>query len=125
MAHGSRDAIVTRTIRLSRRLVLTAALTAATTVAMSAALQRKVSPPRPERLSDGIRLETGGGFLTVRVRSDGIVRVTFSPGREFRGDQMAVLGPESPALNPFQSTPAAAPRSHNADLDVRCDRHAA
>ena len=85
---------------------------------------RNAQSLRPERLPDGVRLETGGGFLTLRVKSDGIVRVTFSSGREFRGDQMAVLGPESPALNPFQSTPAAAPSvRHNADLDARCDRH--
>ena len=109
MLRRSRDAIVTRAIRRSRRLVLTAALAAATAVAMSASLQRNVSSLRPERLPDGVRLETGGGFLTLRVKSDGIVRVTFSSGREFRGDQMAVLGPESPALNPFQSTPAAPP----------------
>jgi alpha-D-xyloside xylohydrolase len=109
MVHGSQGAIVTSAIRFSRRLVLIAVLGAATTVAMSASLQRKVSSLRPERLPDGVRLETGGGVLTLRVKSDGIVRVTFSSGREFRGDQMAVLGPESPALNPFQSTPAAAP----------------
>ena len=91
---------------------------------VGASLQRNVSSLRPERLPDGVRLETGGGFLTLRVMSDGIVRVTFSPGREFRGDQMAVLGPESPALNPFQSTPAAPPSvATTPTWTLRCDRH--
>jgi len=58
----------------------------------------------PERLPDGILLETAGGFLTVQVRTDRIVRVTFAKGRTFRADPMVVAPEETPAgaaLNPF------------------------
>src|SRR4029453_8802629 len=61
----------------------------------------------PERLSDGIRLETADGFLTLQVRTDRIVRVTFAKERTFRADSMVVVGPgETPAgaaLNPFNN----------------------
>ena len=61
----------------------------------------------PERLPDGIRLEAAGGFLTVQVRTDRIVRVTFAKERTFRADPMVVVGPgETPAgsaLNPFSN----------------------
>ena len=61
----------------------------------------------PERLPDGIRLEAAGGFLTVQVRTDRIVRVTFAKERTFRADPMVVVAPgETPAgaaLNPFSN----------------------
>jgi len=59
-----------------------------------------------ERLPDGIRLETAGGFLTLQVRTDSIVRVTFARERTFRANQMVVAPdgtPEAAALNPFSS----------------------
>jgi hypothetical protein len=61
----------------------------------------------PERLRDGIRLETPDGFLTVQVKTDSIVRVTFARDRAFRGDDMVVVGP-APAAIPrwtFSSSP--------------------
>ena len=61
----------------------------------------------PERLPDGIRLEAAGGFLTVQVKTDRIVRVTFAKERTFRADPMVVVAPgETPAgaaLNPFSN----------------------
>jgi alpha-D-xyloside xylohydrolase len=58
----------------------------------------------PERLSDGIRLETADGFLTLQVRTDRIVRVTFAKERTFRANPVVVAPAETPAgaaLNPF------------------------
>ena len=62
----------------------------------------------PERLADGIRLETAGGYLTVQVRTDRIVRVTFAKGRTFRADPLVVVTADETAagagLNPFGTT---------------------
>src|SRR5262245_63111191 len=49
--------------------------------------------PAPEQLPDGIRLQINNGFLTLQIKTDSIVRVTFAPTRTFRADQMVVVGP--------------------------------
>jgi alpha-D-xyloside xylohydrolase len=46
-----------------------------------------------ETLPGGIRLAVGGAFLTVRPKSDTIVRVVFSRDRDPRVDDMVVVGP--------------------------------
>jgi len=49
--------------------------------AMAAALAQ--APARPddiERLQDGIRVRTAGGVLSLHVRAESILRVTFAPG---------------------------------------------
>ena len=51
--------------------------------------------PRYQRLTDGIRLQTAGGYLSIHVRADSIVRVTFSNSVEFRADDMVVVGPSA------------------------------
>jgi alpha-D-xyloside xylohydrolase len=56
-----------------------------------------------ERLPDGIRLRTSGGVLALHVRTDTIVRVTFSKEAEFRADDMVVVGPAN-APQPTWST---------------------
>jgi alpha-D-xyloside xylohydrolase len=71
------------------RLVLGLVLAAATTLGSQPAVRS------PERLPDGIRLETPDGFLTVRVKTDTIVRVTFAKDRAFHGDDMVVVGPRT------------------------------
>jgi alpha-D-xyloside xylohydrolase len=53
------------------------------------------APPPLERLADGVRVPVGGGFLTIQPRTDQIVRVLFSPGREPRVDDLVVLGPRN------------------------------
>jgi alpha-D-xyloside xylohydrolase len=57
-----------------------------------------VPSPRPaappvERLPDGIRIPVAGAFLTVRARTDTIVRVVFSKDRNPRADDLVVVGP--------------------------------
>ncbi len=79
------------------------------TAAVSAVRQGQVQVLKPERLPDGVRLGTRTGFLTLHVISDAIVRVTFAPTRDFSGDRMVVLGPETAALNPFRSDRQAKP----------------
>jgi len=49
--------------------------------------------PQPQRLPDGIRLQTDDGFLTLQVKDESIVRVTFAKGPTFRADPMVVVGP--------------------------------
>ncbi len=64
-----------------------------------------------ETLPDGVRIATGGGFLSLHVKTDAIVRVTFSKTREFRADTMVVAGPGAGGdarLNPFTSAPETA-----------------
>ena len=54
--------------------------------------------PQPQRLPDGIRLQTNDGFLTLQVKDESIVRVTFAKEPAFRADPMVVVGPpEAPA----------------------------
>ena len=74
-------------------LVLPAVLALGTTVALSARMQRATDTSRAEKVPDGVRVQTADGFLSLRAISDSIVRVTFSPTREFQGDPMAVLAP--------------------------------
>src|SRR5262245_26810094 len=52
-------------------------------------------PPAPgvEPLPDGIRLRTANGVLSLHVKTDAIVRVTFAKTAEFRADDMVVVGP--------------------------------
>ncbi|HTI35953.1 MAG TPA: TIM-barrel domain-containing protein [Vicinamibacterales bacterium] len=49
-----------------------------------------------ERLPDGIRLQTPDGYVTLHVRGDSIVRVTFAKATEFHADDMVVVGPKEP-----------------------------
>ena len=67
-------------------------------LAAAAALGPQPALRSPERLRDGIRLETPDGFLTVQVKTDSIVRVTFARDRAFRGDDMVVIGPQPGAI---------------------------
>src|SRR5215472_8249297 len=61
---------------------------------LSAALaQGSPAMPGVERLTDGIRLQASDGYVSVHVRTDSIVRVTFSKTSEFRADDMVVVGP--------------------------------
>src|SRR5689334_20482672 len=63
-----------------------------------------------ERLADGIRVPTADGFLSLHVKSDAIVRVTFARTAEFRADDMVVIGPAPAAAVrwSWSSTPQAA-----------------
>jgi len=88
-------------------LALTAIL-ALTTVSPVAQGQ----PPAPAalaRTADGVVLPIGGGFLGIHLVTDAIARITFSRTREFRADNMVVvgLGDRSAALDAFRGTPAA------------------
>src|SRR5438552_1485004 len=49
--------------------------------------------PKVEKLSQGIRVGTGDGFLTIEPKSDFIVRVVHSRERDPRVDDMVVVGP--------------------------------
>jgi alpha-D-xyloside xylohydrolase len=63
-----------------------------------------------ERLPDGLRLRVADGVLALHVKTDAIVRVTFSKAADFRADDMVVVGPgetgAGAALNPFRTEPA-------------------
>ena len=50
--------------------------------------------PGYQRLADGIRLQTSGGYLSIHVRADSIIRVTFAKAADFRADDMVVIGPK-------------------------------
>src|SRR5262249_18782101 len=56
--------------------------------------QTASSPGRMEQLADGIRLQIPDGYLSVHVRADSIIRVTFSKTADFRADDMVVVGPK-------------------------------
>jgi len=60
---------------------------------------------QPERMTDGIRIATQDGFLTLQAKTDAVIRVTFARTRTFRADPMVVVGPgetgAGAALNPF------------------------
>src|SRR4051794_29384369 len=51
-------------------------------------------PARVDRLPDGIRLQTANGVLSLHVKTDSIVRVTFAKTADFRADDMVVIGPK-------------------------------
>jgi alpha-D-xyloside xylohydrolase len=57
--------------------------------------------PPVERLPDGIRVRTADGVLSLHVRTDSAIRVTFAKGDEFRTDDMVVLGPGGGATPQF------------------------
>ncbi len=59
--------------------------------------QASPSTTNPERLSDGIRLRTADGVLSLHVKTDSIVRVTFAKAAGFRADDMVVIGPKDAA----------------------------
>src|SRR5436189_1931662 len=65
------------------------------TTVLLATLLAQASAPGPERLPDGIRVPTAGGYLSLHVATDAIVRVTFAKGPDFHGDEMVVVGPKS------------------------------
>ncbi len=67
------------------------------TIMIGALAQAPARPAGFERLPDGIRLQTSGGVLSLHVKSDAIVRVTFAKTAEFRGDDMVVVGPKNAA----------------------------
>jgi alpha-D-xyloside xylohydrolase len=56
-------------------------------------IARSAAQPGLEKLPDGIRLQTATGFLTLQIKTDAIVRVTFARNRTFRADPMVVVGP--------------------------------
>jgi alpha-D-xyloside xylohydrolase len=56
--------------------------------------QTSPAPSGLQRLPDGIRLQTPEGYLSIHVRADSIVRVTFSKTADFRTDDMVVVGPK-------------------------------
>jgi alpha-D-xyloside xylohydrolase len=62
-------------------------------VFLAAGLTQAPAATDVERLADGIRLRTTAGVLSLHVRTDAIVRVTFSKEPEFRADDMVVVGP--------------------------------
>jgi alpha-D-xyloside xylohydrolase len=66
-------------------------------------------PSNVESLPDGIRLRTANGVLALHVRTDAIVRVTFSKQTDFRADDMVVVGPTNAAVPKWttSSTPTA------------------
>jgi len=62
-----------------------------------------------ERLSDGIRLRTADGVVSLHVKTDAIVRVTFAKEAAFRADDMVVVGPkEAPPVTWSTSSTAQA-----------------
>src|SRR6478752_4571240 len=61
------------------------------------ALLAQATGPSPERLPDGIRLQTPNGYVSLHVRTDAIVRVTCARGPDFHGDDMVVVGPKDAA----------------------------
>jgi alpha-D-xyloside xylohydrolase len=60
---------------------------------LAAALAQQAVSPGMERLPDGIRLTTAAGILSLHVKTDSIVRVTFAKTAAFRADDMVVVGP--------------------------------
>lgn len=50
-----------------------------------------------ERLQDGIRLHTAEGVLSLHVKTDAMVRVTFAKAADFRADDLVVIGPAAGA----------------------------
>ena len=72
---------------MTRALGLLALLSLAFTHARQA-------PSSVERLTDGVRLKTADGYLSIYVRSDSIVRVTFARAADFRADDMVVVAPK-------------------------------
>ncbi len=60
--------------------------------------------PRVEKRADGIRIVLDGGFLTLEVKADNIVRVLFSKASQPRVDDMVVVGPRN-ALGATASRP--------------------
>src|SRR5690349_23026326 len=81
--------------------------------------QSSPAATNPERLADGIRLTTAGGVLTLQVKSDTIVRVTFAKTTSFRADDMVVIGPPGPAPAWSTSTSGTAVTLKTAKLQVR------
>jgi alpha-D-xyloside xylohydrolase len=69
-------------------------------VMLAAGLALPTAAPAVERLQDGIRVQTGDGVLALHVKTDSIIRVTFSKTPGFRADDMVVVAP----------TPGTAPR---------------
>jgi alpha-D-xyloside xylohydrolase len=53
----------------------------------------RAAAPQIEKRADGIQLAVDGGFLTLQVKSENIVRVVFSKDRNPRVDEMVVVGP--------------------------------
>jgi alpha-D-xyloside xylohydrolase len=54
-----------------------------------------VAAPKVEKRADGIQIAIDGGFLTLQVKTDAIVRVVFSKDREPRVDDLVVVGPRN------------------------------
>ena len=75
---------------------------------LAAGLAQAATPP-VQRLDDGIRVQTRDGVLSLHVKGEAIIRVTFAKGAEFRADDMVVVGPSSAAAPwSWSSTPQAA-----------------
>ncbi len=56
-----------------------------------------VGLPTPQKLPNGVALPLNSGLLKVQVQADDIIRVTFSPDPNFKGDDMVVVPSQSPA----------------------------
>lgn len=69
-------------------------LTIGLLTALAAAHPQRPADAGVQRVDDGIRLQTSGGVLTVHVKTDAILRVTFAKNAEFRADDMVVIGPK-------------------------------
>src|SRR6516225_10460490 len=64
--------------------------------ALLAVLAQPSSQPQTlERLADGIRLQVHDGYVSIHVKTDSIVRVTFSKTGDFRADDMVVIAQDN------------------------------
>ena len=80
-------------------------------VALLASALSLVAQPTPlpvaQQLPDGLLLQpTSGGYVRIQVKTDDIVRVSFSNTPEFKADPMVVVGPHPAAPPKIQYTGA-------------------
>ena len=73
----------------------------ASLILLAAGLLQPSAPPPVERLPDGIRVRTAEGVVSLRLKSDSTIRVTFSKEPDFRADDMVVIGPADGRTPPF------------------------
>src|SRR5207248_10668742 len=96
--------------------------TLALLILVASGLAQPPSSPDVERLQDGIRLRTANGILSLHVKSDSIVRVTFATEERFRADDMVVVGPSSAAPKWSTSSSAQTVTLSTAQLRVTVSR---
>jgi len=78
--------------------------------------------PNFERVPDGVRVQTPNGVLSLHVKTDAIVRVTFAKTADFRGDDMVVVGSKDAAPTWSISSTAATVTLKTAKLRVNVSR---